>query len=364
MKSFGNNLSRSLSFSALFKRLSSSSRRVNPEGIPPLTSVNGRPNNVSPLQLTELIVSPSANNTQRSQSSQINQSSQRNQPDPNPIVVADLGFSPNPDELNLELAHLNTGSPLNNESKREPVTKKSEYESSPFIPFDHRESQSTKSPDNLHSQPRYNDMIFFDPEENSDSLSDIRDQRRKKFLTVISSANSILPHASPSTSPGKQTEISNDDIQNTYQQSLIKMKVILIEIENSGYSKNEIIEACQYARQFKGIMNGRDGVIGELRNKYSALDENKIKEKFEKLKTISFLFQQECFKKDIFSGRDENSLKSQYKFANGKNNRPGLRLAYIPDEAFEMYKRHNEAAAVELSARPVAARMGPPGQMI
>ena len=117
-------------------------------------------------------------------------------------------------------------------------------------------------------------MIFFDPKENSDSPRDISDQRRKKFLTVIS-ANSILPHASPSNSPSKQTEISNDDIQNTYQQSLIKMKFILLEIENLKYDKNEIIEACQYARQFKGILSGRDSVIAELK-KDSALGDKEI----------------------------------------------------------------------------------------
>jgi hypothetical protein len=199
-------------------------------------------------------------------------------------------------------------------------------------------------------------MIFFDPKENSDSPRDQSDHRRKKFLTVIS-ANSISPHASPSTSPHKKTDISNDDIKNIYQQSLNKMKVILIEIENSGYNKEEIIEACQYARQFKGIMNGRDGVIGQLRTKNPGLSENEITGKFERLMVISSLFQQKCKDNQIYSGRDENSLKSKYKFANGINNRPGLRLTYIPKEAFEMYKKHITASAVVVSARPKASRI-------
>jgi hypothetical protein len=196
-------------------------------------------------------------------------------------------------------------------------------------------------------------MIFFDPKENSDSPRDQSDHRRKKFLTVIS-ANSISPHASPSTSPHKQTDISNDDIQNTYQQSLIKMKDILLEIEKLEYSKAEIIEACQYAKEFKGIMNGMAGVIGKLKIKNPRLSEDEITDKFERLKLISSLFQQKCKDNQIYSGRDENSLRSQYKFADGKNNRPGLRLTYIPQEALEMFKNH-DGNAVELSATPAVA---------
>ena len=335
---------RSLSFSVLSRRLFSSSRRVNPGGISPSTAGNGRPINVSSLLLNELEGGSGANYTERSLSM-----SQRARP----IIVADLGFPPNRVEPAPVPAKIDPNDSLDEEIKLDPVIANSKYESSLFIPFDHREIQSRESPDNLVSKPTYNNMIFFDPKENSDSLSDARDQRRKKFLTVISSASSISPHASPSTSPGKQTEISNDDIQNTYQQSLKKMKEILLKIQNLEYSKEEIIEACQYEQKFKGIMNGRDGVIEELR-KNSALDDYKIKAKFERLKTISFLFQQKCSENNIFSGRDENSLKSQYKFANGKNNRPGLRLTYITDEVLKMYERHNEATAVELSARPAA----------
>ena len=352
MQSLRRSLSGSISFLELFRRsFSSRSRGINPEGDNRNSST---PPVIPALSLNELEGGSGANYTERSLSM-----SQRARP----IIVADLGFPPNPSEPAQFPAMIDLENSLDEELKLDPVIANSKYESSPFIPFDHREIQSRESPDNSHPQPRYDSMIFFDPEENTKSSSDPKDQRRKKFLTVIS-ANSISPHASPSTSPSNQTDISATVIQNTYRESLIKMKFILLEIENLRYDKNEIIEACQYARQFKGIMNGRDGVIGELRNKYSALDENKIKEKFERLKTISSLFQQKCFKKDIFSGRDENSLKSQYKFANGKNNRPGLRLAYIPDEALEMYERHNEAAAVELSARPVAARMCTPRQMI
>jgi hypothetical protein len=139
-----------------------------------------------------------------------------------------------------------------------------------------------------------------------------------------------------------------------------KMKVILIEIENSGYNKEEIIEACQYARQFKGIMNGRDGVIGHLRTKNPGLSEDEITGKFERLMVISSLFQQKCKDDQIFSGRDENSLKSEYKFANGINNRPGLRLTYIPQEALEMFKKHNATQAVEFSATPAFAIINTP----
>ena len=345
---------RSSSFGSVSLRILSSSRSgVIPEGTSPSTAVNFRPNDVPVLPLTELGRGDSSTNIAII-------SSQRNQPVPNPIIVADLGFPPNPFEPPQEVAaQLNFDSSLGEELELEPVIANSKYESSPFIPFDHREIQSRESPDNLVSKPRYNNMIFFDPKENNGLSSDPKDQRRKKFLTVISSANSISPHASPSNSPRKQTDISATVIQNTYQQSLKKMKDILLEIEKYGYKKNEIIEAYQYARQFKGIMKGRDGVIRELKRKNSELFIDEIEAKFERLKEISFRFQQECFKKEIYSGRDENSLKSQYKFADGKNKRPGLRLAYIPDEAFEMYKRHNEAAAVIFSARPDAARMSP-----
>lgn len=310
-------------------------------------SDSNRPNDVPVLPLTELGRGgdPSASNT----SQRIQSVATR------PIIVADLGFPPNLVEPDQALAWIVPDDSLYEKSKLNPVIEISKYHHSQFYPFDHLKSQSPETADNSNLQPRYNNMIFFDPKENIDPPRDQADQRRKKFLTVIS-ANSILPRASPSPSPSKQTEISETAIQNTYQQSLIKMKDILIEIENLRYDKNEIIEACQYARQFKGIANGRDGVIAELQ-KDSALCEDEIKAKFERLKTISFLFQQKCFQKDIFSGRDENSLKSEFKFANGTNNRPGLRLTYIPDKAFEMYKRHNAAVAVELSATPAAARM-------
>jgi hypothetical protein len=103
-------------------------------------------------------------------------------------------------------------------------------------------------------------------------------------------------------------------------------------------------------------MNGMTGVIGQLRTRNSGLSEDEIMDKFERLKLISSLFQQKCKDNQIYSGRDENSLKSQYKLsANGINNRPGLRLTYIPQEAFEMFKNHNATNAVELSARPAAA---------
>jgi nitrate/nitrite-specific signal transduction histidine kinase len=84
-------------------------------------------------------------------------------------------------------------------------------------------------------------------------------------------------------------------------------------------------------------------------------------DKFERLKVISSLFQQKCWKKEIFSGRDENSLKSQYKLsANGINNRPGLRLTYIPQEALEMFEKHITASAVEVSATPAFAIINTP----
>ena len=342
---------RSSSFGSVSLRILSSSRSgVIPEGTSPSTAVNFRPNDVPVLPLTELGRGDSSTNIAII-------SSQRNQPVPNPIIVADLGFPPNPFEPPQEVAaQLNFDSSLGEELELEPVIANSKYESSPFIPFDHREIQSRESPDNLVSKPRYNNMIFFDPKENNGLSSDPKDQRRKKFLTVISSANSISPHASPSTSPSKQTDISATVIQNTYQESLNKMKFILLGIENLRYDKNEIIEACQYAQQFKGILSGRDSVIAKLK-KDSTLNDKEIIAKFERLKTISLFFQQKCSENNIFSGRDENSLKSQYKFANGNNNRPGLRLAYIPDEAFEMYKQHSTATAVELSATPAAAKM-------
>ena len=368
MKSVWRRLSEIQSLSALSRSLSFSRRNsvtpIIPESYPPSESLNLRPDGIPPLFIPptnqnstgDITSSPRRDTAVSARVGSAGLVSAR--ADSARLVSAVLGFR-TPFEPAQVPAQIHPDDSLDEEPKIEPVIANLKYESSPFIPFDHREIQSRESPDNLVSKPRYNDMIFFDPKENSDSPRGSGDQRRKKFLTVIS-ANSILPHASPSTSPGKQTEISDDDIQNTYQESLKKMKEILLQIQELEYSKEEIIEACQYARQFKGIMNGRDGVIGELKNKYPKLGDDKIDKKFERLKIISSVFQQECFKKDIFSGRDENSLKSQYKFANSKNNRPGLRLAYIPDEAFEMYKRHNEAAAVELSATPAAARMGPP----
>ena len=337
MKSLGRSLSRSLSYSELFKRLFSSRRRVNPSNDSPISTEI-----VPVLQLNRLEVPAT------SFSADIAIPSERNA-----AVLAEFVYGP---PINVS----NSANKSSNIANYSSI--KLSFEHSLHYPFDHFKSQSPETADNSDLQPRYNNMIFFDPKENIDPPRDQADQRRKKFLTVIS-ANSISPRALPSPSPGKQSVISDDDIHNTYQQSLIKMKDILIEIEKLQYSKAEITEACQYAREFKGIMNGRDGVIGELRNKYSELDEDKIEAKFERLKTISLLFQQKCFKKDIFSGRDENSLKSQYKFADGKNKRPGLRLTYIPNEAFEMYKQHSTARAVEFSAAPAAAKMGSPRQM-
>ena len=364
MKSVWRRLSEIQSLSALSRSLSFSRRNsvtpIIPDSYPPSESLNLRPDGIPPLFIPptnqnstgDITSSPRRDTAVSARVGSAGLVSAR--ADSARLVSAALGFRMPVEPVQDVASIVNPNNSLDKEPEEGPVIENSKYNYSPFIPFDHSECQSPESPDNLVSKPRYNSMIFFDPKENSDSLSDARDQRRKKFLTVISSASSISPHASPSTSPGKQTEISNDDIQNTYQQSLIKMKFILLEIENLKYDKNEIIEACQYARQFKGIMNGRDGVIGKLRIKYSESRDNEIEAKFERLKEISFLFQQKCSENNIFSGRDENSLKSQYKFANGKNNRPGLRLAYIPDEAFEMYKSHIEATAVELSARPAA----------
>jgi hypothetical protein len=275
-------------------------------------------------------------------------------------VSAEIVYGPVAAEPSADLARIDPNDSFGAEPQEEPVIEISKYNFSSFIPFDCHKSQSPEIPDNSHWQPRYDNMIFFDPKENSDSPRDQSDHRRKKFLTVIS-ANSISPHASPSTSPHKQTDISNDDIQNTYQQSLIKMKDILLEIEKLEYSKAEIIEACQYAKEFKGIMNGMAGVIGKLKIKNPRLSEDEITDKFERLKLISSLFQQKCKDNKIYSGRDENSLKSQYKLsANGINNRPGLRLTYIPQEAFEMFKNHNatQARAVEFSVKPEASLQG------
>ncbi len=334
MKSLGRSLSRSLSYSELFKRLSSSRRRVIPSNDFSISTKI-----VPVLQLNRLEVPAT------SFSADIAIPSERNA-----AVLAEFVYGP---PINVS----NSANKSSNIANYSSI--KLSFEHSLHYPFDHFKSQSPETADNSDLQPRYNNMIFFDPKENIDPPRDQADQRRKKFLTVIST-NSISPPASPSPSPSTQTDISATVIQNTYQQSLNKMKDILLEIEKLQYSKAEITEACQYARQFKGIMNGRDGVIGELRNKYSALDENKIEAKFERLKTISLLFQQKCFDKDIFSGRDENSLKSEFKFANGKNNRPGLRLTYIPDAAFKMYEIHSEIRAVVVSVAPAAAKMGSP----
>lgn len=360
MKSVWRRLSEIQSLSALSRSLSLSRRNsvtpIIPDSYPPSESLNLRPDGIPPLFIPptnqnstgDITSSPRRDTAVSARVGSAGLVSAR--ADSARLVSAVLGFR-TPFEPVQGVASIDNS--LDTEPEEGPVIENSKYNYSPFIPFDHRESQSRESPDNLVSKPRYNNMIFFDPEENSDSPRGTGDQRRKKFLTVIS-ANSILPHASPSTSPSKQTEIPATVIQNTYQQSLKKMKDILLGIENLRYDKNEIIEACQYARQFKGIMNGRDGVIRELKRKNSELVKDEIEAKFERLKTISFLFQQKCSENNIFSGRDENSLKSQYKFANGKNNRPGLRLTYITDEVLKMYERHNEATAVELSARPAA----------
>jgi hypothetical protein len=320
MQSFWSNLSKLL----IIPRLSRfSSSRVHE--MPSSDDNNpGRPNGIPSLLIPsrELTNTGGDNSTRRTPSSKL------------PLVSA-------------ALVHAREFNPSN--------SKESNYNHSLLTPFDYPKSQSPESPDNSHWQPRYDNMIFFDPKENSDSPRDLSDHRRKKFLTVIL-VNSISTPASPSTSPHKQTDISNDDIQNTYQQSLIKMKIILLQIERLGYLKGEIIEACQYARQFKGIMYGADGVISKLKTNYPESPENQIMDKFERLKLISSLFQQKCKDNQIYSGRDENSLKFQYKLsANGINNRPGLRLTYIPDKAFEMFKNHDATNAVELSATPAVA---------
>jgi hypothetical protein len=294
-------------------------------------------------------------------SSQQNQgiTTPRIQPDrTNPVVCAEFVYGPVAVEPPQVQAQINLDNSFGTEPEVELVIENSKYNYSPFIPFDYHKSQSPENPDNSHWQPRYDNMIFFDPKENSDSPSDQTDYRRKKFLTVIS-ANSISPPASPSPSPHKQTIISNDDIQNNYQKSLNTMKLTLIEIEKMSYPKAEIIEACQYARQFKGIMYGRDGVIKKLKYNYPQLKNEAIELRFEKLKNISSLFQKKCWDNKIYSGRDENSLKSEYKLsAEGKNNRPGLRLTYIPQEALEMFKNHNatQAQAVVLSVKPDTPR--------
>jgi hypothetical protein len=345
----------SLSFGSVSLRMLSSSRSgVILEGDSVSTTVT-RPENVPVLSLTELgrggssakrIAPDSARVVSvRSGSDRLDSTRLR--------ISAEIVYGPVPVEPPQVQAQINLDDYLDTEPEVELVIENSKYNYSPFTPFDYSKSQSPESPDNSHWQPRYDNMIFFDPKENRDSPRNQTDHRRKKFLTVIS-ANSISPHASPSTSPQKNQDPSRNEIDDTYKQSLNKMKNILEEIEKVGYSKVEILEACNYAKEFKGIMYGEDGVISKLKTNHPKSSENQIREKFEKLKLISSLFQQKCKDNQIYSGRDENSLRSQYKFADGKNNRPGLRLTYIPQEALEMFKNH-DGNAVELSSTPAVA---------
>jgi hypothetical protein len=113
-------------------------------------------------------------------------------------LSAEFVFAPRPAEPPADLANNNHHRDISfgSDPDEESVIEISKYNFSLLTPFDCPKSQSPESPDNSHLHPRYEGMIFFDPQENCDSPRDQSDHRRKKFLTVIS-ANSISTPASP-----------------------------------------------------------------------------------------------------------------------------------------------------------------------
>ncbi len=189
---------------------------------------------------------------------------------------------------------------------------------------------------------RYADWVFIDPVYENRFSNQIDTNRKLKFLVRKDSkqGNGIV-------------FIKSNQI----------MRKILKDLSKQ-HSVEVIKLAIKYAREFKGIGNKKAEIQKKIKDENPSFSDEEINKKFNIYKKISAIFQTKCKEADILSGRDEDSLKIQFKIGpNRINNRPGLRLRFIPDDIFNelvtppsspksINAKHDSASPVTISIQP------------